>query len=63
MPPDMPAPKFRPWAEHDDTAAGHVLAPVVADALDDGERPELRTQKRSPTTPRRKISPPWRRRR
>ena len=37
MPPDMPAPKLRPvGAEHDDPAAGHVLAAVVADALDDG---------------------------
>ena len=35
MPPDMPAPKLRPVvAEHDDAAAGHVLAAVVADALD-----------------------------
>ena len=35
----MPAAKLRPVAaEHDDAAAGHVLAAVVADALDDGER-------------------------
>ena len=32
-------------AEDDDPAAGHVLAAVVADALDDGAgRPELRTR-------------------
>ena len=32
----MPAPKLRPvGAEHDHAAAGHVLAAVVADALDD----------------------------
>ena len=38
MPPDMPAPKLRPGRpEHDHPAAGHVLAAVVADALDDGE--------------------------
>ena len=31
----MPAPKLRPGrAEHDDPAAGHVLAAVVADAFD-----------------------------
>ena len=35
MPPDMPAPKLRPVApDDDDSAAGHVLAAVVADALD-----------------------------
>ena len=39
MPPDMPAAKLRPvGAEDDDPAAGHVLAAVVADALDDGGR-------------------------
>ena len=39
MPPDIPAPKFRPGrAEHDHATAGHVLAPVVADALDDRGR-------------------------
>ena len=39
VPPDMPAAKLRPVAaEHDDRAAGHVLAAVVADALDDGGR-------------------------
>ena len=33
----MPAPKLRPVvAEHDDPPAGHVLAAVVADALDHG---------------------------
>ena len=33
----MPAPKLRPVRpEHDDPPAGHVLAAVVADALDDG---------------------------
>ena len=38
MPPLMPAAKLRPVrAEHDDAPAGHVLAAVVADALDDGE--------------------------
>ena len=36
MPPLMPAAKLRPGrAEHDHAAAGHVLAAVVADALDD----------------------------
>ena len=36
MPPLMPAAKLRPVRpEHDDAAAGHVLAAVVADALDD----------------------------
>ena len=35
VPPDIPAAKFRPGgAEHDDDAAGHVLAAVVAHALD-----------------------------
>ena len=35
MPPDMPAAKFRPTgAEHGHPAAGHVLAAVVAGALD-----------------------------
>ena len=39
MPPDMPAAKLRPVRpEHDDRAAGHVLAAVVADALDDRGR-------------------------
>ena len=39
MPPDMPAATLRPvGAEHDDAAAGHVLAAVVADALDDRGR-------------------------
>ena len=39
MPPDMPAAKLRPVAaEDDDAAAGHVLAAVVAHALDDGGR-------------------------
>ena len=39
MPPLIPAAKLRPVAaEHDDAAAGHVLAAVVADALDDGVR-------------------------
>ena len=32
-------------AEHDDRAAGHVFATVVADAFDDGGGPELRTAK------------------
>ena len=37
MPPDMPAREVAPGAaEHDDAAAGHVLAAVVAHALDDG---------------------------
>ncbi len=38
MPPDMPAAKLRPVgpSDHQRTAAGHVLAAVVADALDDG---------------------------
>ena len=39
MPPDMPAAMLRPvLPEHDDPAAGHVFAGVVADALDDGQR-------------------------
>ena len=38
MPPDMPAAKLRPvWPMHHDDAAGHVLAAVVARALDDGD--------------------------
>ncbi len=38
MPPDMPAAKLRPGlAEHDDHAAGHVFAAVVAHALDHGD--------------------------
>ncbi len=53
MPPDMPAAKLRPVvAEHHHDAAGHVLAAVVAGALDDRAAPELRTAKRSPATPR-----------
>jgi Ca2+-binding RTX toxin-like protein len=33
----MPAAKLRPvWPEHDDDAAGHVFAAVVADAFDNG---------------------------
>ena len=44
-------------AEHDDAAAGHVLAAVVADALDDGVAPELRTAKRSPARPRKNARP------
>ncbi len=40
MPPLIPAAKLRPvGADHDHAAAGHVLAAVVADALDDGGRP------------------------
>ena len=36
MPPDMPAAKLRPVGPRTTTrAAGHVLAAVVADALDD----------------------------
>ena len=38
-------------AEHDDGAARHVLAGVVADALDDRAAPELRTANRSPAEP------------
>ena len=58
MPPLMPAAKLRPVAaEHDDAAAGHVLAAVVADALDDRVAPLLRTAKRSPATPRMNASP------
>jgi hypothetical protein len=38
--------------EHHDAPAGHVLAAVVADALDDRVAPLLRTQNRSPATPR-----------
>ena len=44
-------------AEHDHAAAGHVLAAVVADALDDHVAPLLRTQNRSPATPRTNASP------
>ena len=41
----MPAAKLRPVGpEHDDAAAGHVLAAVVADPLDDRAAPELRTR-------------------
>ena len=43
--------------EHDDAPAGHVLAAVVADALDDGAAPELRTAKRSPARPRKNALP------
>ena len=39
-------------AEHDDAAAGHVLAAVIADAFDDRRAPLLRTANRSPATPR-----------
>ena len=39
-------------AEHDHAAAGHVLAAVIANALDHHLAPLLRTQKRSPATPR-----------
>ena len=39
MPPDMPAREVAPGRpEHDDAPAGHVLAAVVADALDDRGR-------------------------
>ena len=39
MPPDMPAAKLRPvWPMHHDDAAGHVLAAMVAGALDDRDR-------------------------
>ena len=39
MPPDMPAAKLRPVEpEHHHAAAGHVLAAVIADALDDRGR-------------------------
>ena len=39
MPPDMPAAKLRPVGPRTTTrAAGHVLAAVVADALDDRGR-------------------------
>ena len=39
MPPDMPAAKLRPvGAEHDDDAAGHIFAAVIADAFDDRDR-------------------------
>ena len=38
MPPDMPAAKLRPvLPEHDDDAAGHVFAAMVAGAFDDGD--------------------------
>ena len=36
MPPDMPAAKFLPVAQHDHPAAGHVLAAVIADAQHHG---------------------------
>ena len=53
MPPDMPAAKLRAGRpEHDDPAAGHVLAAVVADASTTALTPLLRTQKRSPAMPR-----------
>ena len=36
MPPDMPAATLRPvLPEHHGDATGHVLAPVVAETLDD----------------------------
>ena len=39
MPPLMPGREIPPGpSEHDDAAAGHVLAAVIADAFDDGER-------------------------
>ena len=39
MPPLMPAREVAPGrADDDDAAAGHVLAAVVAGALDDGHR-------------------------
>ena len=55
----MPAAKLRPGAAEDDhAAAGHVLAAVVADALDDrARRRELRTAKRSPASPRKNARP------
>ncbi len=40
IPPDMPAREVSTGrTQDDDTAAGHVLAPVVADAFDDGRGP------------------------
>ena len=49
--------------EHDDPAAGHVLAAVVADALDDGGRPPS-CGRRTARRPRRGGTPRrrWRRR-
>jgi len=52
MPPDIPAAKLRPWRQHHDDAAGHILAAVIADASTIAIAPELRTAKRSPATPR-----------
>ncbi len=46
-------------AQHDDAPAGHVLAAVIADALDHRRcAPLLRTAKRSPARPRTNASPP-----
>ncbi len=53
MPPDMPAAKLRPGAaEHDDAAAGHVLAAVIADAFDHRVDAAVAHAKRSPAMPR-----------
>ena len=58
MPPLMPAAKLRPRrAEDDHQAAGHVLAAVVAHALDHGRRAAVAHAKRSPAMPLKKASP------
>ena len=45
-------------ADDDHAPAGHVLAAVVADALDHRERAAVADAKRSPATPRKNASPP-----
>ena len=57
-PPVMPAPKLRPVAEHDHRAAGHVLAAVVADALDDRARAAVADREALPARPATKSAPP-----
>ena len=58
MPPLIPAAKLRPVGPITTTRPpGHVLAAVVADALDDREAPELRTANRSPARPRKNARP------
>ena len=44
-------------AEHDDGAARHVLAAVIAEPSTTAVAPELRTAKRSPTRPRKNALP------
>ena len=64
MPPLIPAAKLRPGrAEHDDDAAGHVLAAVVADALDHGARARVAHGEALAGEPaEERARRPWRRR-